>query len=507
MGISPNKRIALNVAATYGRSLVALVCGLFTGRWLLMALGETDYGLYGLIGGLAFFIAFFNTLLTGAVERFFAVAEGKGDLDENRRWFSVALMLHLVCAVVFVGAGYPVGRFLIGHYLAIPADRVEMCRQVFIFVTVDCFVGMVTVPFSALYVAKQKIAELTVYGLVQTLANVAVLGYMVTHPDVWLVVFAGWMCALRIVPALLIAARAAWVFPECRFDWHAAFDRQRIGQIGVFVGSRFICLLGQLFAGQGLAIAVNKQLGVARNAAVTVGNAVSNNISSLAAAMAGAFMPAIMNVAGAGDRDRMRSYAMRTCTFATLAILVFAVPLALEMDEVLTLWLVKPPEGAVMLCECLLAVAVLDRLTEGHWMAIAAVGDIRASQFCEALTFFGSFFLGWALMAAGMDILGMGLALIVGRLAGTGVKVWFGLRLAGLSIGRWTKTVLVPLAVSTGVALACGVLPRLILGPSFCRVLLTSAVALAALLPCVWALALLPEDRARLLEKVKSWRR
>lgn len=81
------------------------------------------------------------------------------------------------------------------------------------------------------------------------------------------------------------------------------------------------------------------------------------------------------------------------------------------------------------------------------------------------------------------------------------MKVWFGWRMAGLSIGRWTKAVLVPLAVSTGVAMACGVLPRMILGPSFVRVLLTSVVAMAAFLPCVWALALLPEDRARLLRR------
>lgn len=36
--MTENKRIALNIVATYGRSLFALVCGLFTSRWVLMAL-------------------------------------------------------------------------------------------------------------------------------------------------------------------------------------------------------------------------------------------------------------------------------------------------------------------------------------------------------------------------------------------------------------------------------------------------------------------------------------
>lgn len=41
--MSPNRRIALNIIATYGRSLYALVIGLFCGRWVLMALGVVGF--------------------------------------------------------------------------------------------------------------------------------------------------------------------------------------------------------------------------------------------------------------------------------------------------------------------------------------------------------------------------------------------------------------------------------------------------------------------------------
>lgn len=43
--MTANLRIFLNVVATYGRSLYALVIGLFCGRRTLMALGEVDCGL------------------------------------------------------------------------------------------------------------------------------------------------------------------------------------------------------------------------------------------------------------------------------------------------------------------------------------------------------------------------------------------------------------------------------------------------------------------------------
>ena len=69
--MSPNKRIFLNIVATYGRSLFALVCGLFSGRWALQALGEVDFGLNGVVGGLTMFISFFNSVLACSIGRFY----------------------------------------------------------------------------------------------------------------------------------------------------------------------------------------------------------------------------------------------------------------------------------------------------------------------------------------------------------------------------------------------------------------------------------------------------
>lgn len=50
--MTQNRRIFMNIVATYGRSLYALVIGLFTAWWGLMALGEVDFGLYAVVGGL-----------------------------------------------------------------------------------------------------------------------------------------------------------------------------------------------------------------------------------------------------------------------------------------------------------------------------------------------------------------------------------------------------------------------------------------------------------------------
>ena len=52
--MSPNRRILLNIIATYGRSLCARVCGVFVSRWVVAALGR---GLDDVVGGMTMVVA------------------------------------------------------------------------------------------------------------------------------------------------------------------------------------------------------------------------------------------------------------------------------------------------------------------------------------------------------------------------------------------------------------------------------------------------------------------
>ena len=132
--MNPNKRIFLNVMATYGRSLYALVVGLFTSRWVLMSLGQVDFGLYGVVGGLTVFIEFFNNIMSMAVVRFYAVTVGAANLqsqtegvNECRRWFSIAVFLHTIVPISLMLLGYPVGEWAVKHFLNIPTERIYIC--------------------------------------------------------------------------------------------------------------------------------------------------------------------------------------------------------------------------------------------------------------------------------------------------------------------------------------------------------------------------------------------
>lgn len=72
-----NKRIAKNTLFMYIRLMLVLCINLFTVRIVLQALGEVDYGLNNVVGGVVSMFSFISTTLAGASMRFFSFEIGK----------------------------------------------------------------------------------------------------------------------------------------------------------------------------------------------------------------------------------------------------------------------------------------------------------------------------------------------------------------------------------------------------------------------------------------------
>lgn len=391
--MSPGKRIFLNVAATYGRSLYALVVGLFCARWVLMSLGEVDFGLFGVIGGLISICAVFNALLTSATTRFFAVAIGEAEklgdeagVENCRRWFNVAVLAHGVLAIVLVAVGYPIGVWAIENWLTIPAEKIGDCIWVFRFSCLTTFVGMINVPFSGMFVAKQEIAEQSLYSSFQTTFGFLIAGYMILHPGDWLVGYAALLSANTMLPELVICIRACMKYRECRLSFRQMRDGSRLWQMARFALYQSFTGIGFIFLNQGMNILVNKVFGPVLNASMGVATKVQTHATSLTAALGNAFRPAIATAWGSGDVDAVRRLAFRATKYALFCGLVFIVPLLVGIDKILMLWLKTPPPFSSLLCTLFLIAFAVDMLGCGHDLAINASGRIAKYQPCLGLS-------------------------------------------------------------------------------------------------------------------------
>ena len=512
--MTENRRIFWNIIATYGRSLFSLVVGLFTARWVLNMLGEVDYGLIGVVGGLSAFIAFINSELAFANSRFYAVsvgaaknAEDKGmALEECRKWFNTAFSIHTSLPFLLIVIGYPMGVWAIEHFLTIPQDRIQACIWVFRFTCVSCFVGMFNVPFSAMYSAKQYIAELTIYSFVTTILNVGVVYYMLSHPGDWLVRYALWGCVLSIVPSIIIAVRACFIFPECRIVLKYMWDTARLKKVGSFAGWHALGALCVILRINGVAILVNKVFGPAVNAAMAIGNSVNAHATTLGGSLRGAFSPAIMNAFGAGDRKRMLHLAFGSCKFGSMLNFIFTIPLIVELDNVLTVWLKAPPQYTGILCLSALLQEIVDGMARGHCAVIDGSG--RIAEYHQNMTIISILTLPAAILVVwlGGGVYGLAILLVLVRASIVARRVYYSRKFGGVPIIPWVRKIVIPLTLVFVVGFVFGMLPRFFIPASFCRIIVTTAVVESVVLPMAWFCVFDSEERKFIKQKTQEFR-
>ena len=477
-----------------------------------MALGETDYGLFGVVGGLIGFVAFFNELLSSAISRYYAYSVGlssradvgKDGLEECIKWFNTALMIHIIVPVVLISFGYMGGIWAVRNFLRIPAERVEACVWVFRWLCLSCFIGMASVPYRAMYTAKQEIAELTVYSLFQTTANVIFVYYMATHSGDWLAKYACWAFLAGAVPQLVIVARAMVVFPECKFRVVYLWSWERLKELFIFAAYRFWGALAIMIQGEGMAVLVNKFLGAEKNATMSLGSTVSAHSTTLASAMDTALQPAIANEYGAGNISRMRALAIRACKFSAALVLLFAIPLSLEIAEVLRIWLKNPPSQTASICLYLLGVVVLEKISCGLYMAIFAVGKIRGYQFFTGLTALLVLPLAAAIMKiCDLGILSVGIALLIGKSLVVLVRLYFARAHAGISVRKWVSKILIPLLAGAMLAAFAGFLPRIYMAEGFVRLVSTTIVSSCMFCAVFWLFVFDSSEKEYLRTKMR----
>ena len=508
--MTQTRRLIINVIASNARSLYALVVGLLTGRWALLALGHESYGLFGLVGGLISFVTLFNMIFSSSVVRFYAVAIGKADgrgeegVIECCRWFNVVLIVHIVVPLLLLSIGYPIGEWMVRKFLTIPPERVECCVWVFRFTCFSCFCGMAGVPFNAMYTAKQYIAELTIYSFVATTAHFFVMWYFVVHSGDWLVPMAAWYFIQVFVPALIIALRALVMFPECRVVFVFMRDIKRVKRLFSFAGWQFLGSLGMMGRDQGVSILINKFLGAVYNATGTISSTISCQTQTFANAVNCAFAPAISTAYGAKEYSLFVSLVNRCSKFSTLLVLILALPLCLEMDFVVTMWLKEPPPMVATLAMCACGVVVLNKSTCGHEVAINASGRIAKMQICLFIWYVGVAFLTVIAFIMGGSVVWTGIASVLMMACISVTRVWVARTLVGISALGWIKTVFLPLSMVSMVSIVLAMPFRFFMSASFVRMFLVCGTAGIVLLVTSWFWLMSKVERQFVVTKMRS---
>lgn len=506
--MNANKRVAINALATYGRTLLRMGLGLFTSRWILASLGEVDYGLMGVVGTLIVMVTFFNTVLSGACSRFFAFSIGKNDPVDLKRWFSVGIFAHLSLAIILVTVFWPVGELAIDHYLNIPPDRLSTAHWVFRISLISAFWSMCSTPFSAMYIATQNIAELTLWEVANILANFGFVYWLTTYNgDTWLV-YASYTVFITVFLGLGQTIRAYYKFPACKIKLKYCIDKARLKQMFSFSGWSLFGSLGYFARAQFPPALLNSFFNPIKyafvNASYQVGGTLASYTQSMSSSLMGAFSPQIATLAGANDSGALVKTSLRASKFGTFLTLLFAIPLSLEADYLLLIWLKNTPLLASAFCRIILLQAIIDNITFGHTSAIMASGKIKWYQLTTGTITVMSIPLIWVALS-----LGGGPLTVSWVIAGcVGVcsfsRLLFGKKLLNIMINDWFRQVCTPiLLIIIGSMLTGFAIKSLIPEASFFRLIFTSAITFVTSVFLGWKFLFSSGERTAIMIPIK----
>ena len=355
-----------------------MLVSLYTVRVVLETLGTEDYGIYNVVGGVVVLFTFLNSAMTSATQRFLNFAMGQSDTEQARDVYSASLVIHAAIAVAVVVLAETVGLWFFNTWLNIPDERQEAAFAVYQFSVATTVIGILQVPYRATIIAYEKMSFFAILSIVEAVLKLGVVFLLPLILFDHLVIYAFLIFITGIFLLLIHKVYCNKVFETARFRF--CKDKDLFKRLLGFSGWSIFGGVANLSRNQGTNVLLNIFHGVTVNAAMGIATQVNSAVYQFVGSFQTAFNPQIVKSYSAGEHDRFIRLIYRTSKASFCLLFLFALPLYVNANFVLRLWLVAVPEYTVALTRTILISSVVTAIAGPLWMSIQATGDIRKYQ-------------------------------------------------------------------------------------------------------------------------------
>ena len=345
-------RIARNTLMLYVRMLVLMLVGLYTSRVVLEALGETDYGVYNVVGGVVAMFTIISGALNSAVQRFITFEMGKGAQAQLNKVYSTAVTIQLILGAIVVVLAEPIGLWFINNEMTIDPARIPAAHWVLHFSLLAFVVNLMSVPQMASITAHEKMSAYAYIGILDAMLRLGTALLIANSTGDRLVEYAALMAVTVILVRIAYGIYCRVNFEECRY--RPVFDRPLI-RVNIFTGP-----------------AVN----AARGVAVQLNGAVQSFVTNFMTAV----NPQITKSYAAGEHSYTFALVRKASKMSFYLLLMLVMPLILNTDVVLGIWLKDVPMHTALFVQLFLIFALSESLSNPMITAMLATGRIRNYQ-------------------------------------------------------------------------------------------------------------------------------
>lgn len=345
---------------------------LYISRVVLETLGVDDFGIYNVVGGIVTMFSFINGSLGSATSRYITFELGKKDYSKLNQIFNVAFVVHVFIAVVIVILAETVGLWFFYEKMVIPDDRLSAAFWVYQISILTSFFSMTQVPYNAVIIARENMKVYAYVGIFEVLAKLLIVYMIKFSPIDTLIYYAMLLCVLQISILLYYRYFCSSRYQESHLK--ICKDKTLYKSIFTYAGSDMIGSVSVMAQGQGLNMLLNVYFGTAVNAARAIAYQVQGAVTQFSNNFMTAVRPQIIKSYAQGDMDDMWRLVVQSSCFSFYLMFLICLPIMLETDTILSLWLGEYPGHSVsflklVLVLCLIQTVKTPRVTIFHAMA------------------------------------------------------------------------------------------------------------------------------------------
>lgn len=382
--------------------IVSMAVSLYTSRVIIQVLGIDDYGIYNIVGGVIVLFSFVCTSLKNSTQRFLSFELGKGDNDELNRVMSMSLLCHLLYAAIFLVLALTVGWWFVVEKLNIPDSRSQAALVVY-FVSVITFIFSVfQAPYQAAIISHEKMSFYAFISILDVVLKLFIVYALIISNGDKLIVYSVLVLVVTIVSLIV-----SMFYCYKKLPYRApklVKDKELFKKFFGYTGWSMFTGCAYIGAQQGGNILVNIFKGVAANGAFGIANQVTNILYGFVSNFQSAFNPQIVKSYSAGQTKEMLSLINRSSYFSYYIFLIIAVPVLVEIDFLLDIWLGGVPEYASTFCRLLLIYFLVDSIEAPLWMLIGATGKMKLYSIWLGVITLVNIPLSWYLLSIGWSI-------------------------------------------------------------------------------------------------------
>lgn len=502
-----NKQIAKNTVYLYLRMFFVLGVSLYTTRVVFNVLGVVDYGIYNVVNGFVLLFSFFNTSLANGVQRFYNFNIGNKKENTVKDVYNMAMLIHFILGLLLVFVIEVVGVWYINNCMNIPAERMNSALCVFHTGVSSLFLVILQIPFSAAIIAYERMDYYALVNVLDVLARLVAIIFLPFVDADKLSLYGILLLLINVFDFALYSVYCRVSLKEIRlsFTFHSKLFKEML----VFSGWNIFGTSAFMLQSQGLNLLLNGFFGPILNAARGIANMIQAAVQGFQGNIVLAFRPQLVQAYADDDRQRVTSMFNWLSKLSFLMLLIVIIPLLLELNYVLKLWLGNNvPQETFLFTTLVLINMLLSSLNTPVTQIIHASGKMKNYQITFGVLTSMVIPVSWVVLHFGMPAYSVFIICIIFTILTQIACLYVMNKVFPVDFIAYTKNIIAPLICTAFLSPIVGYLITQVMEESFIRLVIVGFISLGISLMLSYIIVLNIEEKkavtAFIIKKIKK---